>query len=184
MDKGLSAVLVHEHHVIDAGIEAFLAGLSLGETRMQELPRAVEPLRRHLSLAEEFLFPPLRHAATTPTSPVVPRQHGAACRSAPATPSLPPPPAPPTPPIAAGSLGRRRWACRIERGCARIRSSVEARVRGHPPSGCRGRRHRWLQAPCRRRPAPSCPPCRPARRRRPVRWRYSCPRSTSHGGYP
>ena len=76
MDKSLSAVLVHEHHEIDAGIEAFLAGLSLGETRMQELTRAVEALRRHIYLEEEFLFPPLRAAGMIPPVLVMLREHG------------------------------------------------------------------------------------------------------------
>ena len=76
MDKSLSAVLVHEHHEIDAGIEAFLAGLSLGETRMQELTRAVEALRRHIYLEEVFLFPPLRAAGMIPPVLVMLREHG------------------------------------------------------------------------------------------------------------
>lgn len=76
MDKSLSAVLVHEHHEIDAGIEAFLAGLSLGETRMQELTRAVEALRRHIYLEEEFLFPPLQAAGMIPPVLVMLREHG------------------------------------------------------------------------------------------------------------
>ena len=79
MDKSLSAVLVHEHNEIDAGIEAFLEGLSLGETRMQELTRAVEALRRHIYLEEEFLFPPLRAAgsiARRPSGWPAPRRAG------------------------------------------------------------------------------------------------------------
>ena len=76
MDKSLSVVLVHEHHEIDAGIEAFLAGLSLGETRMQELTRAVEALRRHIYLEEEFLFPPLRAAGMIPPVLVMLKEHG------------------------------------------------------------------------------------------------------------
>ena len=48
MDKDLSTVLEQEHHEIDASIEAFLEGLSLGETRIQELTRAVDALREHI----------------------------------------------------------------------------------------------------------------------------------------
>ncbi len=60
MDDSLTALLVHEHHEIDAGIEAFLEGLAQDESRDQELTRAVGALRRHIYLEEEFLFPPMR----------------------------------------------------------------------------------------------------------------------------
>ena len=66
MDKSLSDVLEREHHEIEASIEAFLEGLSLGETRVQELTRAVGALRRHIYIEEEFLFPPLRAAGMIP----------------------------------------------------------------------------------------------------------------------
>ena len=76
MENSLSDVLENEHHEIDAGIESFLAGLALGETRMQELTRAVEALRRHIYLEEEFLFPPLRAAGMIPPVLVMLREHG------------------------------------------------------------------------------------------------------------
>ena len=76
MDKSLTAVLVHEHNEIDAGIKAFLEGLSLGETRMHELTRAVEALRRHIYLEEELLFPQLRAAGIIPPVLVMLREHG------------------------------------------------------------------------------------------------------------
>ena len=76
MDKSLSAVLEHEHHEIDAGIEAFVAGFSLGEIRLQELARASEALRRHIYLEENFLFPPLRAAGMLPPVLVMLREHG------------------------------------------------------------------------------------------------------------
>ena len=46
MDDSLTALLEHEHHEIDAGIEAFLEGLAQGEVREQDLTRAVDELRR------------------------------------------------------------------------------------------------------------------------------------------
>ena len=76
MDESLSDVLEREHHEIDAGIEAFVAGLSLGETRAQELARASEALRRHIYLEENFLFPPLRAAGMLPPVLVMLREHG------------------------------------------------------------------------------------------------------------
>lgn len=76
MDKNPSTALEHEHHEIEAGIRAFLEGLSLGETRMQELTRAVDALRRHIYLEEEFLFPPLQAAGMIPPVLVMLREHG------------------------------------------------------------------------------------------------------------
>ena len=76
MDESLSTLLEREHHEIDAGIEAFLAGLLLGEMRVQELTRAVEALRLHIYLEEEFLFPPLQAAGMVPPVFVMLREHG------------------------------------------------------------------------------------------------------------
>jgi regulator of cell morphogenesis and NO signaling len=76
VDERLSVLLEREHHEIDAGVQAFLEGLSLGETRTEELTRAVEALRRHIYLEEEFLFPPLRAAGMLPPVLVMLREHG------------------------------------------------------------------------------------------------------------
>lgn len=48
----LATALEHEHHEIDAGIEAFIAAPS----DRQPLDRAIGALRRHIYLEEEFLF--------------------------------------------------------------------------------------------------------------------------------
>jgi regulator of cell morphogenesis and NO signaling len=58
----LACALEREHREIDAGIEAFLAPRSEGTRRLGALRRAIEALRRHIFLEEEFLFPPLRAA--------------------------------------------------------------------------------------------------------------------------
>jgi regulator of cell morphogenesis and NO signaling len=76
MDENLSTLLEHEHHEIDAGVEAFLDALSLEETREQELTGAVEALRRHIYLEEKFLFPALRAAGMIPPVLVMLREHG------------------------------------------------------------------------------------------------------------
>jgi hypothetical protein len=76
MHESLSALLEHEHHEIDAGLEAFLAGLDCGQTRTQDLTHAVEALRRHIYLEEAFLFPPLRAAGLIPPVLVMLREHG------------------------------------------------------------------------------------------------------------
>lgn len=72
----LTAALEHEHHEIDAGIEAFLDGLSAGEWRTGDLTRAVDGLRRHIYLEEEHLFPPLRAAGMLAPVLVMLREHG------------------------------------------------------------------------------------------------------------
>jgi iron-sulfur cluster repair protein YtfE (RIC family) len=76
MAGSLTEALEHEHHEIDAGIETFLEGISLGEVRTTELTRAVDALRRHIYLEEEFLFPPLRAAGMLPPVLVMLREHG------------------------------------------------------------------------------------------------------------
>lgn len=58
----LAAALEQEHHDIDAGIAAFTAGLASEDRGRQSLARAIQALRRHIYLEEEFLFP-LLHAA-------------------------------------------------------------------------------------------------------------------------
>jgi iron-sulfur cluster repair protein YtfE (RIC family) len=81
MGEQLSVLLEREHHEIDAGVEAFLEGLSHGETRTEDLTRAVDALRRHIYLEEEFLFPPLRAAGVLPPVLVMLREHGEIWRS-------------------------------------------------------------------------------------------------------
>lgn len=70
----LGAALEREHREIDGGIEAFVAGLPHGET--DPLLRAMDGLRRHIYLEEEFLFPPLREAGMAVPLFVMLRQHG------------------------------------------------------------------------------------------------------------
>ena len=90
MDETLTDLLEREHQEIDAGIEAFLEGLSHGETRMPQLTRAVDALRRHIYLEEEFLFPPLRAAGMIPPVLVMLREHGEIWRTMDAIQSLAP----------------------------------------------------------------------------------------------
>lgn len=72
----LSALLEQEHHEIDAGVEAFVDGLTRGELPTAELGRAVDALRRHIYLEEAFLFPPLRAAGLLAPVLVMLREHG------------------------------------------------------------------------------------------------------------
>lgn len=62
----LASALEHEHHEIDAGIAAFAAA----PTDRQPLTRAVNALRRHIYLEEEFLFPLLCQAEPGLAAPV------------------------------------------------------------------------------------------------------------------
>ena len=64
--ESLAAALQREHHEIDAGIAAFTA--SPGNP--QPLIRAIQALRRHIYLEEEFLFPLLGEAEPGLRAPV------------------------------------------------------------------------------------------------------------------
>jgi len=72
----LSAALEREHREIDAGVDAFRAGLARGETTAEPLLQAMAALRRHIYLEEEFVFPPLRAAGMVPPIFVMLREHG------------------------------------------------------------------------------------------------------------
>jgi regulator of cell morphogenesis and NO signaling len=72
----LSAALEREHREIDAGVDAFQAGLTRGETVAEPLKQALAALRRHIYLEEEFVFPPLRAAGMVPPVFVMLREHG------------------------------------------------------------------------------------------------------------
>ncbi len=72
----LAAALEREHREIDQAIEAFLEGVSEGRTETGPLTRAMEALRRHIYLEEQFLFPPLRDAGFMAPVLVMLREHG------------------------------------------------------------------------------------------------------------
>jgi iron-sulfur cluster repair protein YtfE (RIC family) len=77
MDTGtLAATLEREHREIDAGIEAFTAGLAAGAPDPAPLRGAMAALRRHIYLEEELLFPPLRDAGMVAPIFVMLREHG------------------------------------------------------------------------------------------------------------
>jgi iron-sulfur cluster repair protein YtfE (RIC family) len=72
----LSAALEREHREIDAGVDAFRAGLARGEVTAEPLLQAMSALRRHIYLEEEFVVPPLRAAGMVPPIFVMLREHG------------------------------------------------------------------------------------------------------------
>ena len=72
----LAAALEREHREIDQGIETFTTGLAAGDSQTESLRRAMDALRRHIYLEEEFLFPPLRQAGLVPPIFVMVREHG------------------------------------------------------------------------------------------------------------
>ncbi|MCK9519231.1 MAG: hemerythrin domain-containing protein [Dehalococcoidia bacterium] len=75
-NETLGAALEREHREIDEGFDAFTAGLALGEVRKEPLHNAIEALRRHIYLEEEFLFPSLRAAGMVAPVFVMLREHG------------------------------------------------------------------------------------------------------------
>jgi len=72
----LAVALEREHREIDQGIEAFLASRAQGQGHIVPLRQAIEALRRHIFLEEEFLFPPLRAAGMVAPIFVMLREHG------------------------------------------------------------------------------------------------------------
>jgi len=64
--ESLAAALEREHHEIDEGIAAFAAS----PRNPQPLARAIQALRRHIYLEEEFLFPLLGEAEPALRAPV------------------------------------------------------------------------------------------------------------------
>jgi iron-sulfur cluster repair protein YtfE (RIC family) len=77
MDTGtLAEALEREHREIDAGIEAFAAGVAAGAPDPAPLTGAIAALRRHIYLEEELLFPPLRQAGMVAPIFVMLREHG------------------------------------------------------------------------------------------------------------
>jgi len=71
----LGAALEREHHEIDEGIEGFSSERLADRERVQSLRRAIDALRRHIYLEEEFLFPPMEPDLAIPTM-VMLREHG------------------------------------------------------------------------------------------------------------
>lgn len=72
----LAAALEREHHAIDEGIEAFLASRTDGKGDISPLRQAIDALRRHIFLEEEFVFPPLQAAGMMAPIFVMLREHG------------------------------------------------------------------------------------------------------------
>jgi iron-sulfur cluster repair protein YtfE (RIC family) len=70
----LAQALEREHRDIDGGIEQYAASGPDGDPA--PLLRAMEGLRRHIYLEEEFLFPPLKAAGMTMPVFVMLREHG------------------------------------------------------------------------------------------------------------
>jgi regulator of cell morphogenesis and NO signaling len=72
----LATALEREHREIDGGIEAYTAALATGTSDAGPLLRAMNGLRRHIYLEEEFLFPPLRAGGLMVQLFVMVREHG------------------------------------------------------------------------------------------------------------
>jgi hemerythrin-like domain-containing protein len=72
----LAQALEREHREIDGGIEAYTAALGRGDSDPAPLLRAMNGLRRHIYLEEEFLFPPLKAAGMVMPIFVMVREHG------------------------------------------------------------------------------------------------------------
>lgn len=72
----LATALEREHREIDEAIEAFLETSREGRGKTEPLTQAMQALRRHIFLEEQFLFPPLRDAGFIAPVLVMLREHG------------------------------------------------------------------------------------------------------------
>jgi regulator of cell morphogenesis and NO signaling len=72
----LQEALTHEHHEVDAAIEAFVASLEEGTVDEPGLQRTLTALRRHIYLEEEVVFPPVQRAGLVMPVLVMLREHG------------------------------------------------------------------------------------------------------------
>lgn len=72
----LSGALEQEHRDIDAGIEAYTAAQQQGGDDTAALKRAMDALRRHIYLEEEFIFPTLKQGGMMAPIFVMLREHG------------------------------------------------------------------------------------------------------------
>lgn len=75
----IAALLTREHHEIDEGIQAFVAGAGTEDATgnwVSPLLAARTALRRHIYLEETFLFPPIRAAGLMMPIVVMLREHG------------------------------------------------------------------------------------------------------------
>lgn len=75
-EASLTDALEREHHEIDAGLEALIAGIETGQDVTAQLDRVASALRRHIFLEERFLFPPLRSSGLLAPVLVMLREHG------------------------------------------------------------------------------------------------------------
>jgi hemerythrin-like domain-containing protein len=76
MHESLAEALEREHQEIDEGIDGFTAASRPDDSEQTALVRAIQALRRHIYLEEEFLFPPLREAGLVAPVAVMLREHG------------------------------------------------------------------------------------------------------------
>lgn len=76
MTETLAQALEKEHADIDAGIEAFTAGVADGSPPTAAMLAVLTAQRRHIYLEEAILFPPLRQAGMFAPVMVMLMEHG------------------------------------------------------------------------------------------------------------
>lgn len=72
----LADALEREHREIDSGVEEFTKSYAQGTVDTAPLQRAIDGLRRHIYLEEEFIFPTLRSGGLMAPVLVMLREHG------------------------------------------------------------------------------------------------------------
>lgn len=73
--ESVAAALEREHREVDIAIEGFAAGPAMRDRDHRALRTAIQALRRHIYIEEEFLFPVLRDSALVAPIFVMLREH-------------------------------------------------------------------------------------------------------------
>jgi regulator of cell morphogenesis and NO signaling len=73
--ESVAAALEREHQEIDIAIEKFAAGPAARDRDRRPLRTAIQALRRHIYIEEEFLFPALRDSGLVAPIFVMLREH-------------------------------------------------------------------------------------------------------------
>lgn len=68
--------MAHDHYFIDDRFNAFAEAARAGRVARFPLEDAIQRLRHHFWVEEEFVFPPLAHSSPGPVTAML-RQHGA-----------------------------------------------------------------------------------------------------------
>lgn len=76
LDLHASAILEADHHRMDAGFATFMKRARAGTVATDTITPAIEAMRRHLWVEEEYFFPALEEAGVVGPVKIMLREHG------------------------------------------------------------------------------------------------------------